>query len=295
MVGSSVANRRSFASTPDFGQRVEESRFAGVGVTHQGHDWIRHTLPRLPMKPARPLDLFELFADFREPFADQTTVGFDLRFTGAAEEAEAAALTFQVSPAFDQAAALIRKMREFDLQAAFPGLRAFAEDLENEGGAIENFGLPRLLQIALLDGAQMRIDDDHFGFEAACIRGDLFDLAATDECCRNWARHRNDHLRDDLKADRRSQPAHSARRASASRSWRSSAPRRLGLHVYDESGARLGVPVGLLRSGSGAFDAAARFPAAGSDPAASLSRSRACRRAALARPGAEERKNCRTK
>ena len=188
-----------------FRQRVEQRRLAGIGVAHQRHDRIRHALARFAMQPARALHLFQFLADFREPFADQPAVGFDLRFAGAAQEAEAAALTFEMGPAAHQPAALIGQMGEFDLQTAFPGLRAFAEDFENERGAVEHLGSPRPFEIALLHGAQMRVDDDHFRFERARLGGDLFDLAGADQRGGTADRQRHDPLRNDFEPDGRGQ------------------------------------------------------------------------------------------
>ena len=137
-----------------FGQRVEQGRFAGVGVADQRHDRIRHALARAAMQAARAFHVFELLADLDDALADQAAVGFDLGFAGTAEEAEAAALALKMGPASDQPAALIGEMGELDLQAPFPRLRAFAEDFQDERGAIEHLRVPRLLQIALLHRAK---------------------------------------------------------------------------------------------------------------------------------------------
>ena len=199
------------------------------------------------MEPAGAFDLFQFFADFRDAFADQSPIRFDLCFAGAAEKAEAAALTFQVGPAFDETAALIGQMSQLDLQAAFPRLRALPENLENQRGAIEHLRVPRLFQIALLHRAQIGVDDDHFGFEFPRICGDLVHLAAADQCCRNGPRQRYDQLRDDLQADGRGE-AHAFGkprfRIAIIAIVRAAA---LGLHVNDEGGTCAGVTVGLLQ------------------------------------------------
>ena len=108
---------------------------------------------------AGALHLLQLALDLDDAFADQAAVGFDLGFAGTAEEAEAAALAFQVGPASDQARALIGQMRELDLQPAFPRVRALAEDFQDQRRAVEHLGRPGLFQIALLHRRERRVDD----------------------------------------------------------------------------------------------------------------------------------------
>ena len=71
-------------------------------------------------------------------------------------------------------------MRELDLQRAFLGARAPAEDFQDQPGAVEHLGVPGLLQIALLHRRERAVDHDDAGFEALHQAGDLVDLAFAD-------------------------------------------------------------------------------------------------------------------
>ena len=92
----------------------------------------------------------QLLADRVDALVDQAAVGFDLRFARAAEEAEAAALALEMGPGAHQPALLVGEMRQLDLQPAFAGQRALAEDLQDQPGAVEHLAVPRLLEVALL-------------------------------------------------------------------------------------------------------------------------------------------------
>ncbi len=96
---------------------------------------------------------------------------------GPAHESEAAALALQMGPGPHQAAALIVQMRKLDLQRAFPGLGAAAEDFEDQPGTVENLGVPGLLQIALLDRRQRAIHHHQFDVVAGDETDDFLDLA----------------------------------------------------------------------------------------------------------------------
>ena len=68
-------------------------------------------------------------------------------------------------------------MRQFDLQRAFLGLGAAAEDFEDQPGAVEHLGVPGLLEIALLDRRQRAIHHHQFDVVPGDEADDLLDLA----------------------------------------------------------------------------------------------------------------------
>ena len=129
------------------------------------------------MQPPRRLDFLDFVLKARDALADQAAVGLDLGFAGPTHEAEAAALALQMGPRPHQAAALIIQMRQFDLQRAFLGLGAAAEDFQDQAGAVENLGVPGLLEIALLDRRQRAIHHHQFDVVPGDEPDDLLDLA----------------------------------------------------------------------------------------------------------------------
>ncbi len=129
------------------------------------------------MQRARALDLDELAFDLGEPLFDDAAIGFELGLAGPAEEAEAAALALEMGPGSHQPAFLIGQMRMLDLQRAFAGARAPAENFQNEAGAVEHLGVPGLFQIALLHRRERAVHHHDAGFEAFDETGDLLDLA----------------------------------------------------------------------------------------------------------------------
>ena len=81
-----------------FGQRVEQRRFAGVGVTGERDGRDAAPQPRLAVFFALFLHARKAALQLFDARGEQAAVGFELRFAGAAQ-ADAAFLPLQVRPA----------------------------------------------------------------------------------------------------------------------------------------------------------------------------------------------------
>jgi hypothetical protein len=92
-------------------------------------------------------------------------------------------------------------MRKFNLQSPFPSLRPFSENLEDERRAIDDLGVPRFFEIALLHRAEAGVHDNDVRLKTPRFRRDFRDLAAADQCggCRPGQRH--DAFRQHFQAD----------------------------------------------------------------------------------------------
>src|SRR5262249_4449339 len=115
-----------------------------------------------------------------DALADQAPVGFELRFTGAAQ-ADTAFLTLEVSPRAHEARGQILQLRKLDLQLAFMAASTLREDIENQARAINNTPVKQALQITLLRRRQGVIEDDEIDVVRFACEAQFFRLAAADE------------------------------------------------------------------------------------------------------------------
>ena len=116
------------------------------------------------MQRASGAHVFQILFDFLDAVVDAAAVGFQLRFTGAAR-ADAAAQPGHLDALAGQARQQVIQLRQFHLQAAFPGARAAGEDVEDELRAVDDAARQLLLQIALLGGREVVVEDDQAGIQ----------------------------------------------------------------------------------------------------------------------------------
>jgi hypothetical protein len=73
------------------------------------------------------------------------------------------------------------ELSQLDLQLALSRARALREDVENEGGAIEDLAVEDLLQIAALGRRKLVIKNDGIDVGAPAMLGKLIGLAFADK------------------------------------------------------------------------------------------------------------------
>ena len=180
---------------------IEQRRLTGIGVADQRHGRIRHPLAAVAMQLAGALDLLEFAFDALDAVFDHSPVGFELRLARAAEKAVAAALALKMGPGADQTAFLIIEMRVLDLQRAFAGAGAPAEDFQNQSGAIDDLRAPGFFEIALLHRGDWAVHHHHGRGMAFDQPGNLVDLAGADIGRRPHVVERDQSLLHDIEVD----------------------------------------------------------------------------------------------
>ncbi len=166
-------------------EAVEQRGLACVGVAGDGDRGHLVAAPFLPLDVAAGLHLRDLPAHLRHLLADPSPVGFDLGLTGAAggHAATAAAthLPGQRGTPAAQSRQHVLHLRERDLCLTLPGLGVLGEDVEDQGGPVDDLHLDDVFEGDELAGAELAVADDGVG---AALHDDvpqLAGLARTDE------------------------------------------------------------------------------------------------------------------
>ena len=123
---------------------------------------------------------FQLLGDFADALVDAAAIGFELGFAGPAC-ADASAQTRHPGAVACQARQQIPELCQFHLQPAFPGTRAAGEDVEDQLCAVDDLGVERLFQIALLRGCELVIRDHEVSRQRLHHGRQLLDLAGSDQ------------------------------------------------------------------------------------------------------------------
>ena len=180
-------------------ERVEQRRFAGVGIAGEGHG--RHPRPRAAAAVQRPTTLHggELRAHLADARGKHSLIEFQLRFAaaplrGTADLAPAsttasatdAALPVQVGPTPHEARLGMGELRELHLQMALVGAGPIREDVQDQFRARHHPALEASLEVALLRRRQgfFVVEDHDVGACSGDFRREFFHFANTQEPAR---------------------------------------------------------------------------------------------------------------
>ena len=143
------------------GQAVEQRRLAGVGVADQRHRrqarlarGRRGCTARVRRTPSRS----RLMRTMRSPIR-RRSISIWIS-PGPPRKPKPPRWRSKMGPGPHQPAALVVERGQLDLQAAFMRAGARAEDLQDQAGAVDDLGVPGLLEVALLHRRQLVVDDD---------------------------------------------------------------------------------------------------------------------------------------
>ena len=75
------------------------------------------------------------------------------------------------------------ELSQFNLQFTLAGAGALSENIENEGGAIEDLAAENPLQIAALGGREFIVEDNSVDIRTTAMECKLIRLSFTNESC----------------------------------------------------------------------------------------------------------------
>src|SRR5207302_3336982 len=94
------------------------------------------------------------------------------------------------------------QLRQLDLELAFTRSGVQREDVQDEGGAVQDLHPEPLLQAPQLPGGQLVVQDHRVGPRGMDEIVDLLDLSLPDESRRVWLRTSLEDLADGLRSGR---------------------------------------------------------------------------------------------
>src|SRR6266852_3261973 len=171
-----ILGERSRAS-----QGIEQGRLAGVGVTHERCRERSAASARAPLHFSPLLKLAVLVLQDLDASRDQPPVDLELCLAHASKKAPSAALPLQVRPAAHQPRRRVLELRKLHLELALVTLGALGEDVQDQTRAVDDRAAERLLQIALLRGRQVVIENRERGALLLQSSPDLLDFSGTRE------------------------------------------------------------------------------------------------------------------
>ena len=137
VTGSRVANSLSAAKTPAPVKVFSSVLLPGVGVANEGDDGQAAPAPVLPIEVAVGPDVLDLLLEAVDLVSNEAAVGLQLGLAGA-PGADSPAEPFQVLPLAREPGEKVLVLSKLDLEATFSGAGPGGENVEDEGGAVDN-------------------------------------------------------------------------------------------------------------------------------------------------------------
>ncbi len=162
------------------GERVEERGLAGVGVADDGDAGVGALASAFGLVLTHRRHGGELGLELVHPADQAPPIDLELGLAGSTG-ADAAALLTQSPPRPTQTRQPVPQLCELDLGAPFGRRGVLGEDVEDHRGAIEGAASEDALEVELLGGAELVVEDDRVGIERNGQVADLVGLALPDE------------------------------------------------------------------------------------------------------------------
>ncbi len=121
-----------------------------------------------------------LFRRLRDPVHDPAAVHFEL-LLARAPSPDPGPLLVQAEPLTPEAGQRVDELGQLDLELALVRPGPLGEDVEDDLGPVEDLDLDLVLEVLLLGGVEVTVEDDHVGPGRAGLARDLLDLAFADE------------------------------------------------------------------------------------------------------------------
>ena len=164
-------------------QRVQERRLSDVRVPGQRDGRRAGPLALLASGRSPAPEVAQATLDEGDARPRDTAVALELALARAAR-ADATAQSFQVLPHASHPRKVVFELRELDLELSFGAPGVLREDVEDELGAIDDARLQRILERALLGGAELVVDEQDLGLRPGVRLLELRELALADEGAR---------------------------------------------------------------------------------------------------------------
>ena len=163
-------------------QGIHHGGFPGVGVAHQGYQGQAGLSALFSPELTLLCDRLDLPAKLRQPVVDGAAVDLKLglAFTLCGHGAGGTALAVLGLPHADEPRLQVVQLCQLHLESRFPASRPALEDLEDQGCAVHDGKLQRLLEIADLGRGEGIIENDAAGAHIGRCDPDLLRLSGPD-------------------------------------------------------------------------------------------------------------------